>query len=278
MSESVDWNRNILHVSVHPWRSIHHKNILCEINAFLFRSQRLNSKMPRGFCKILCSIALLILRKLLGIYMKRQSNYMKSKFESQGISRSIWMIRSTYILIPVQWFIHQVIFLNIENRKERQERQKGSTEELGSRVNESWQSTMSSIRWISRLNEPSCKRSFVKTNFQVSTTNFDCGEMNIVVFCSLFFIYIKSIEEQKTPIFISPQSKLVVETWKLVLTNDLLHDGSFNLEIHLIELIVLCQLSLALDPSSSVDPFCLSCLSFLFSILKIYLIYVIFYN
>ena len=54
----------------------------------------------------------------------------------------------------------------------------------GSGANKNGQSTMSSIRGISRSNEPSCKRSFVKTNFQVFTTNVNCKEMNILVFCS----------------------------------------------------------------------------------------------
>ena len=44
---------------------------------------------------------------------------------------------------------------------------KDQQQSWGSRANESGKSTMSSIGGILRSNQPSCKRSFVKTNFQV---------------------------------------------------------------------------------------------------------------
>ena len=54
-----------------PCRSIT-RMFLEKFSTFLCRSQRLSSKIPSDFGKTLCSIALLILRKPLGIYMKRQ--------------------------------------------------------------------------------------------------------------------------------------------------------------------------------------------------------------
>ena len=49
------------------------------------------------------------------------------------------------------------------------------------------------------------------------------------------------------PTFKSPQSTLVVETWMLVFTNDLLYDDSFGYQILLIELIMLSPFLLTLN-------------------------------
>ena len=85
ISGSMDWNRisKDHRLPLIPWRFIT-RMFLMKFSTFLCKSQRLNSKIPINFRKILCSIALLILRKPLEIYMKRQKNYMKSMFGSQG--------------------------------------------------------------------------------------------------------------------------------------------------------------------------------------------------
>ena len=102
ISEPLNWNRifDFLWFWVIPCRSIHHKNVSCEILYIFTQISNAQLQNLMRFSKILCSIVLLILLKLLWIYMKRLYNFMKSKFGSQRDQRKPVNLQKYLIQMP----------------------------------------------------------------------------------------------------------------------------------------------------------------------------------